>query len=312
MKLPTVSFIESHCDSFLQHLRVERNASPLTIKSYRTDLSLLVQYLKANNHKQLDRLTLRSYLSFLMNSGLTASSVNRKLACFRSFFKFTSARELLDLNPAESAFFLKAESKLPHFFSYESIMSAISLADTTTFDGLQSGVILDMFYCTGLRRNELVNLNIDDVDLYNGTIRVLGKGTKQRVVPLGKKFNAILKNFLDERMRVVAVVKGRSQKALFLNPKGGRLTSSQVYYRVKKLLKLVSDNSHAYPHMLRHSFATHLLEEGADLLAVKELLGHESLSTTQVYTHLTAERLKQVYDRAHPRAEKIQNVSEKH
>jgi len=301
VQLPTASFIDRHLDSFLQFLSVERNASPLTLKAYRTDLSLLSHFLHTLKHPLLDRQSLRAYLAQLAEVGMKPGSINRKLACFRSFFKYAVSRQLIEKNPAENAFFLKAERKLPDVFSYESIMTALSLPDTATFDGLQSRVILDLFYCTGLRRAELAALDTDDVDLLAANVRVCGKGGKQRIVPIGKEVSRTLQEFLPERQALLSSLNVKN-RALFLTKNGRRISSAQVYYRVRKFLRMATGRDNASPHMLRHSFATHMLEEGADLLAVKELLGHESLSTTQVYTHLTTERLKKIYAQAHPRA----------
>jgi integrase/recombinase XerC len=163
--------------------------------------------------------------------------------------------------------------------------------------------MLELFYATGIRLRELVGLNLEDVDFSNDLVKVTGKGSKQRLVPMGKVTAKTLKEYLKKRQAFLEAP-NLSEKALFLNKKGNRMTARQVQTRVKKYLLLASDKDEAYPHILRHSFATHLLEEGADLLSVKELLGHASLSTTQVYTHLTAERLKKIYKQAHPRAEK--------
>ncbi|MFQ5825228.1 MAG: tyrosine-type recombinase/integrase, partial [bacterium] len=183
------------------------------------------------------------------------------------------------------------------------ISTALELPDVSTFDGLRDKVILELFYATGMRLRELVGLNLEDIDFSNDLVKVTGKGSKQRLLPTGKVTARILKEYLRKRQAFLEAL-NLSESALFLNKKGHRMTARQVQTRVKKYLLSASDEDEAYPHILRHSFATHLLEEGADLLSVKELLGHSSLSTTQVYTHLTAERLKKIYKQAHPRAEK--------
>lgn len=292
-----------YVEEFLAHLRSEKNASDFTLKAYKTDLSQFVQFLEDTNTQEITKKSIRSFLSLLFKGGLKAATVNRKFTCLKSFFKFLCIRELIDFNPTLNLSFLKTERKLPSFLEYETIMTALELPDMNSFDGLRDRVILELFYSTGIRLRELVGLNLDDIDFLNALVKVKGKGSKQRLVPLGKVTAKYVKKYINERERFLSSL-GKTPAALFINRRGARISPSGVQGIVKKYLLLASDKNEAYPHILRHSFATHLLEEGADLLAVKELLGHSSLSTTQVYTHLTAERLKEVYKQAHPRAEK--------
>jgi tyrosine recombinase XerC len=309
VQLLRVETVKGHIDDFLEHLRSEKNASNFTLKAYKTDLNQFVQFLEDTNTGEITKKSLRSFLALLFKGGLKATTVNRKLASLKSFFKFLCIQERLDTNPALNLFFLKTEKKLPFFLNYETIMQALELPDMNTFDGSRDRVILELFYGTGIRLRELVGLNLDDIDFLNGLVKVKGKGSKQRLVPLGKITAKFVKEYLETRKTFLFSL-NKSEPAVFINQKGSRLSPRRVQNIVKKYLLLASDKNEASPHILRHSYATHLLEEGADLIAVKELLGHASLSTTQVYTHLTAERLKEVYKQAHPRAEKQDAVPE--
>ncbi len=298
-----VKEVSPYVGAFLQHLKTERQASEFTQVSYRTDLQQFFMHLENQSHPEIDRKSLRAYLAWLAKARLEPSSINRKLACLRSFFKFLRTRGIAEASPAEAVLFLKQKKSLPRISPYATIMKAMELADDGTYEGLRDRITIDMFYCTGLRLRELVNLNVADIDFYQETVRVFGKGAKERIVPLGKTLAAELRAYLKARQTFLAGA-NRKCDALLINKKFERVTPRQAQYRVQKYLRQASGAARVYPHMLRHSFATHLLEEGADLMSVKELLGHSSLSTTQVYTHLTAERLKQIYNQAHPRAER--------
>ncbi|MFQ5707401.1 MAG: site-specific tyrosine recombinase/integron integrase [bacterium] len=302
-QLLTVKTLTVHIDDFLLFLRSEKNASDFTLKSYRTDLKQLAQFHHDSNLETVTKNSLRAFLAMLFKGGLKASTVNRKLACLRSFFKFLSIREICETNPALNLPFLKTERRLPAYLNFQEILQALHLPDADTFDGLRDRVVLELFYGTGIRLRELVNLNLADLDFLNGLLSVVGKGSKQRLVPVGKATCASLQRYLQQREALLRS-KSLSNDALILSRKGQRMSPRQVQRKVKKYLRLASEKDGVSPHVLRHSFATHLLEEGADLLAVKELLGHASLSATQVYTHLTVERLKRIYNQAHPRAEK--------
>ncbi|MCG8605238.1 tyrosine recombinase [bacterium] len=303
MQSLTVDLVEDYIQSFLRHLRSERNCSDFTIQSYRTDLFQYLHFLRQEGELQeVGRLSVRAFLASCSMQGLSAATVNRKLACLRSFFKYLCSQEIVENNPAQGLFFLKQEKRLPSFLDSETILKAIGFRGQT-FEDFRDRVIIELFYSTGMRLRELVGLNISDIDLPNGLIRVTGKGAKQRLIPCGKSTLRVVKKYLDAR-RALMTSLGERTAALFVSNKGRRISPRLVQTRIKNLLLLVSDKSDVSPHTLRHSFATHLLDAGAELLAVKELLGHASLSTTQIYTHLTPERLKTVYKQAHPRAEK--------
>jgi integrase/recombinase XerC len=298
-----VDLLDQYIDDYINHLRVEKNASPFTLEAYATDLSQFAEFLTEENQQAITKNSLRAFLAMLFRSGLKAASVNRKLACLRSFFKYLCAREILEVNPALPLFFLKKEKKLPEFLSYETIVKAINLTRTETFEGMRDRMMLEFFYATGVRLRELVGINVNDLDFASNLVRVTGKGAKQRLLPFGKSVSKLIREYLRMRNEQLAIWH-QTTDALFITNKGKRISPRLVQARIKKILRAASQHLRAYPHLLRHSFATHLLDEGADLLSVKELLGHASLSTTQVYTHLTPERLKAVYNQAHPRAKK--------
>ncbi|MFQ5772399.1 MAG: tyrosine recombinase XerC [bacterium] len=303
MKSLTVKLLAQYIDKYLLHLQLEKNASNFTLKAYKTDLYQFLDFLRENRNQEITKNALRSFLALLFKGGLKATTVNRKLACLRSFFKYLCVQEVIATNPAQALYFLKKEKKLPQYFSYETILKALKLIDTTSYEGLCDRALLEFFYSTGVRLRELVGLNLEDMDFANGVVKITGKGSKQRLIPVGLRALQIVQDYMKGRQNLLKSL-AVSNEALFINQKGKRISPRVVQSRVKKYLMLASDKQEAYPHMLRHSFATHLLDEGADLLAVKELLGHASLSTTQIYTHLTAERLKKIYKQAHPRAQK--------
>jgi site-specific recombinase XerD len=218
----------------------------------------------------------------------------------RTFFKFAAREGAITHDPTVNLVALKTPKKLPSVISEKALSQALQLPEAGSVAGLRDRAILELFYDCGLRRQELVNLNIHDVDLRHLQIRVLGKRAKERIVPLGRAAMHAVVNWLEKRQEICF---DQGETALFVNQRGSRMTARQVYYRVRHYLKQVVEIDKAHPHVLRHSFATHLLDGGADLMAVKEMLGHSTLSTTQVYTHVSAGRLKAVYRQAHPRAE---------
>ena len=302
MQSLTASHLHHHIDQFIQHLTLERNASHFTLDAYKSDLLQYAQFLEEQDKQEVSKNSLRAFLGMLSKGGLKATTINRKLASFKSFFKYLCVQEAIDTNPAQALYFLRSEKKLPAFLSADAILGAIRSISIDSFEGMRDRVILELFYSTGMRLRELVALDLDDFDFTNGLIRVSGKGSKQRLVPVGKGVLKLVKAYLEPRQRLLAS-RGLTNPAFLVGTKGKRISPRLVQSRVKKCLLPAADEN-AHPHILRHSFATHLLDAGAGLLAVKELLGHASLSTTQIYTHLTAERLKKVYKQAHPRAEK--------
>ncbi|MDZ7262712.1 MAG: tyrosine recombinase XerC [candidate division KSB1 bacterium] len=295
---------------YLHELRAERNYSEYTIRSYQTDLYQFFDFLQDRFQTSeyllttVDKSTFRAFLSLLAQQGLKARSINRKLACLRSFFNYLVKEGVLGANPTVNLFSLKMEKRLPGNLSFEAIWKALQIPNEEEALGLRDKAILELFYGTGIRLGELAGLNVDDVDFHNGLIKVKGKGSRERLVPLGKIASITVKKYLQRRQELFCLTTLPDREALFLNKFGRRLSRRGIQRRVDKFLSYVSESGKTHPHVLRHSFATHLLDEGADLSAVKELLGHASLSTTQVYTQVTTERLKRVYRQAHPRAEK--------
>lgn len=291
---------------FLEYLEVERKYSSNTILAYDTDLSDFLSFLKEHRISSLKKVhkdTLRSYLSSVLQKGFTKRTVARKIASLRSFFRYTKKRGLTDSNPTLTLVSPKLEKLLPTFLDEKSTEALFHSLDGETEKGRRDAAILELFYSSGIRLSELINLNLLDVDLANTTVKVTGKGSKQRILPVGKKAITALKEYLvDRHIHQKKQRTGSDQVALFVMDDGRRFYPQAVIRMVKRYIGKVSEVKKQSPHVIRHSFATHLLNNGADLRAVKELLGHESLSTTQVYTHISTEQMKKVYRQAHPKA----------
>lgn len=284
--------------AYLEYLDGERNYSHHTIVAYEQDLRQFSDYLTSAGFTSFSRVrkdALRGFVSMLMQSGISRKTVARKTASLRSFFKFLRHRGSIQTNPTLGLATPKLEKKLPVYLDEHSAERMLDRPDRATSDGKRDAAILELFYGTGIRLGELIGLNIGDADLAEGTLRVRGKGRKERVVPIGRKASAALKRYLADR-------DGGSSDPLFVLHSGKRCYPRWVSRMVTKYISAVSELEKRSPHVLRHSFATHLLNNGADLRAVKELLGHESLSTTQLYTHVSTERLKKIYRQSHPKA----------
>lgn len=291
---------------FLQYLRVERNASALTVKSYREDLQLLVQYLTELHGRcpepgELNVLDLRGYASWLHAQGYAKSTIARRLASLRSFFKFGQREGWAENNPAKPLRNPRRSRNLPHFLSAEEIEQLLSAPPGDEPAGLRDRAILETMYSAGLRVSELVGLCDGDLDLPRGYTRVRGKGKKERIAPLGTHAVRSLRTWLDQR-QVSLREKDGYERPVFVNRFGRRLTTRSVARMLEKYLRETGLDSRTTPHTLRHSFATHLLDRGADIRSVQELLGHKSLVTTQIYTHVSTAGLKEAYEKAHPRA----------
>jgi site-specific recombinase XerD len=290
-------------ERYLFYLKSERQLSMRTVAMRAIDLRHFGNFLreeKAAPPNGVQRLHVRKYLALLSNGGLSARTINHRLVTLRTFFKFAVREGAMAHNPTVNLVALKTPKRLPSVISEKALSQALQLPDSRTVDGVRDRAILELFYNCGLRRQELINLNIDDVDLRHLQIRVLGKRSKERIVPLGRAAMHEILSWLEKREEFCS---DPDEPALFVNHRGGRMTAAQVYHSVRRYLKQVAEIDKAHPHVLRHSFATHLLDAGADLMAVKEMLGHSTLSTTQIYTHVSAGRLKAVYRQAHPRAE---------
>lgn len=302
--------LNNHIGAFLAYLEKEKRYSPHTLAAYADDLRQFQAFLgahlagdKRGSLRAVDHLTVRLFLGELHERGIAKRSIARKLAALRSFFRYLTAKKVLRTNPTLTVVTPRLEKKLPSFVDEAAITRMMELPDAGTAQGLRDQAILEILYGTGIRLSELISLGLADVDLKNETVKVTGKGNKERVVPLGRKAKEAVKRYLTRRSELGKVTDGRADDGtLLLTAHGRRFYPKGIYRIVNRYLGMVSELEKKSPHVLRHTFATHLLSRGADLRAVKELLGHESLSTTQLYTHISVERLKQVYTQAHPKA----------
>lgn len=292
-------------DRFLRYLTVERNSSDYTVKSYREDLSSLADWLDLQLGEGIDlrRVSpqdLRAYPAALHEAGYARSSIARKLASLRSLFRFAQREGLVDSNPARPLRNPRRERKLPHFLTTKEISHLLAVPPATEPAGLRDRAILETIYSAGLRVSEVVGVNDGDLDFDSGLVRVRGKGKKERLGPLGSHAIRAIRRWLA--VRQLATGKADRNSPVFTNRFGKRLTTRSVGRMLEKHILTAGLDLRTSPHTLRHSFATHLLDRGADIRSVQELLGHKSLVTTQVYTHLSTATLRQAYERAHPRA----------
>ncbi|HHV63499.1 MAG TPA: tyrosine recombinase XerC [Peptococcaceae bacterium] len=293
--------VDKALDAFRAYLK-SRNSSELTIAAYQTDLIQFSEFaahelgleVQSLDVREIDKYIVRSYIGLLTEKNLSRKSIARKLASMRSFFKFLCREGVLIQSPIQKISTPKISRNLPRFLFQEHMEKLLKAPDLNSKLGLRDQVIVELLYGSGLRVSELVGLNISDIDLEAGLLRVRGKGRKERIVPLTNAAIETIRKYLSQRED--------SQEALILNYQNTRLTSRSVRRILDKLEKNAQLNQHIHPHMLRHTFATHLLDGGADLRSVQELLGHKKLSSTQIYTHLTRQKLRDVYRRSHPRA----------
>lgn len=289
---------------FLRYLAAERNASALTIKSYREDLTTLVEYLGGQSDPlpapaAIAPADLRQYVSALHRAGYAKSSVARHLATLRSFFRFAQREGIVARNPAKPLRNPRPDRPLPHFLTTRQVGQLLVAPRADAPLGLRDRAMLETMYSAGLRVSELVAIDDDDLDLGGGLVRVRGKGRRERLAPLGRFAVRAIERW--QRVRP-ARAEGGAARPLFLNRFGRRLTTRSVARMVDKYLQQTGLDQRTSPHTLRHSFATHLLDRGADIRSVQELLGHKSLVTTQIYTHVSLSSLRATYEKAHPRA----------
>jgi integrase/recombinase XerC len=298
---------------FFNHLKYERGASEHTLSNYASDLDQFFDFLAPRDSEgsrpeiiasEITHITIRDYLSTLYESGLKKSSVARKLATLRTFFKFLCREQVLEHNPARLVSSPRKEKRLPRVPAIDDVIKLIETPDTETVLGKRDRAMLELLYSSGLRVSELAGLNIPDLDLEHQSARIRGKGRKERLVPFGNNARKTIQDYLEVRPDLIlkGTLEEQDSSALFLNYQGTRISRRSI---ARMLDKYVTECAMAHdlsPHTLRHSFATHLLSAGADLRAIQEMLGHSSLASTQIYTHVSLEQLMAVYDKAHPKA----------
>ena len=300
-----ISDLAAKISPFLDYLASQRKASPLTIATYKQDLQQFVHFTEeAAPTASVSRLQVRQFLAALSSHNYQPATMNRKLASLRSFFKFLVASEMIDHNPAANISFLKKARTLPKILSLTQIQQLQNYIEKLQQPAdIRDGVIVLLFYATGMRLRELTFLKIADLNLHSQVIRVHGKGGRVRMAPITKTIEKSLKRWLTIRAQWLGLLKRNHQvETVFIDEQGKSLGLAKISTIVNRLLSTVSEKGKTNPHILRHSFATHLIDSGADLVAVKDLLGHRSLSTTQIYTHVTPGRLRGTYMQAHPRA----------
>ena len=296
--------VEKAVAKFIRALQ-ERNASPHTIKAYTIDLAQFAEYVGPQGWRAIDHVLIRGYLSSLYERGLSKTSVARALAALRSVYRWLAQEGVVDQNPAALVATPKLPKKLPRVPTIEEVNNVLDskMPECSAFNA-RDLAILELLYGCGIRNSELIGINVDDIRWSNEVVLVRGKGRKERYVPLGESANAAVRAYLPLRQTILAETKRTTERALLINLRGSRLTTRSVGRIVKQIAVANGLSPDVHPHTLRHAFGTHMLEEGADLRAIQEMLGHERLSTTQRYTQLTVKHVMEVYDRTHPHATK--------
>jgi integrase/recombinase XerC len=298
------SIVEKAIAKFIRALQ-ERNASAHTIKAYRTDLAQFADYIGPQSWSDIDHVLIRGYLANLYERGLSKTSVARALAALRSLYRWLAQEGEVEQNPAALVATPKLPKKLPRVPTIEEVNTVLDsgMPECSAFNE-RDQVILELLYGCGIRNSELIGINLDDIRWSNEVVLVRGKGRKERYVPFGESAKAAVQAYLPARQRVLGETKRTSERALLINLRGARLTTRSVGRIVKQIAVARGLSPDVHPHTLRHAFGTHMLEEGADLRAIQEMLGHERLSTTQRYTQLTVKHVMEVYDKTHPHAKK--------
>jgi integrase/recombinase XerD len=295
--------VEELLKSFLDFLLVERGLSKNTIISYQRDLKSYITYLKLqkiDDFNETTRTIIVSYLLLMQRNGKASSSISRACAAIKSFYHFLVLERKIQSDPTLNIETPKLEHRLPRVLTIEEVEALLNQPDTSKSIGLRDKAMLELLYASGMRVSELISINIEDINMDLGFLKCVGKGSKERILPVGSIALDCLKKYINEARN--DLIKNNDTKKLFVNNQGKKLTRQGFWKILRKYSARAGINKHITPHTLRHSFATHLLENGADLRAVQEMLGHADISTTQIYTHLTKSRIKEVYDKAHPRA----------
>jgi integrase/recombinase XerD len=291
--------MKDHIRDFLDYIKIERGYSENTVKSYRRDLERFSSFSKARNPKDVDREQIKSFLEHIYDRGYSVSTGERKLACLKSFFHYLAREGKLNTDPTADIKLPKKAKRLPKALSISETIKLLASPKEKGKMALRNAALLELLYATGMRASEMTGLNISDINFQVSFVKCFGKGSKERIVPVNKKSLAAIKEYLDKARPEFP--KG-DKDALFLDKNGQRLTRQGLWLVLKKYVKLSGVKGKTSPHTLRHSFATHLLEKGADLRSVQEMLGHADIATTQIYTSVSRERLKKMYNLAHPRA----------
>ncbi|NLS44346.1 MAG: site-specific tyrosine recombinase XerD [Firmicutes bacterium] len=290
-------------DEFLAYLSIERGLADNTLESYGRDISQFEEFIGGTFNTRLEDATeniIMSYIKAMKDQGKATSSISRTISSIRGFYSFIFDEGLTEHNPAADILCPKRERTLPQILNSDEVIALLEAPTTHTPSGIRDRAMLETMYATGMRVSELVSLNLGDIDTYMGYVKCIGKGSKERIIPMGQIASMWVETYL--RLARPKMLKGRRGKAIFLNYRGKRLTRQGFWKITKAYAKKVGISKHVTPHILRHCFATHLLENGADLRSVQEMLGHSDIATTEIYTHLTKGKLKEIYDRTHPRA----------
>lgn len=292
-------------ENYHNFLMFEKNLSPLTLKAYSCDIDQFIMFCnheKINSLNSVDHIFIRKYLGLLHSMGLKKSSMTRKISALSSFFEFLRKKEYIKTSPMIKVTGMKKEKNIPDFLRTAEVNQLLEAPDLSSFYGIRDKALLELLYSSGLRVGELVSLNLDTVNFKNKHVKVFGKGAKERIVPIGNKALNSLDLYLTKARPIFLKKNNIEENSLFLNCFGKRLSDRGVRNVINKYIKLLSYDKNVSPHTLRHSFATHLLDNGADLRVVQDLLGHVSLSTTQIYTHVTSTKISSIYKKYHPRA----------
>jgi len=290
-------------DNYLQYIKLEKNYSTYTVQEYRQDVDEFLTFLTVEGIEQLADVTYREarlYVTTLYNKALARTTISRKISAVRSFFKFANARYAIPNDAFTSLHHPKKQEKVPSFFYEEDMEMLFSTCEGKDHQSVRNRALLELLYATGMRVSELTALTLSDIDDDLGIVKVMGKGRKERYIPFGSYANEALQSYIKYSRPII--MKNKEHHGLFVNMRGEALTDGGVRYILNELMKKASLNGKIHPHMLRHTFATHLLNNGADMRTVQELLGHANLSSTQVYTHITKEHLRKTYMNSHPRA----------
>ncbi|MBF0542154.1 MAG: tyrosine recombinase XerC [Nitrospirae bacterium] len=294
--------MRQHIEEFLRHLATERDASSHTLRAYKKDLEQFRLFHGSDEISKIDMFDIRAFVADQSKKELSKTTVSRRLSVIRSFLKYLCSQDLIKTNPAKIVPLPKASKTLPKFLSVDDVFTMINSIQGVGFQAARDKAILELLYSSGLRVSELVSLDIEDINLKENIIKVMGKGRKERLVPFGAYALNALKIYIIERLIIKNQSAGMKTEALFINRRGGRLTDRSANRIVVKFARSIGIQGSIGPHTLRHSFASHLLQAGADLRVIQEFLGHSSLSTTQKYTHLDFVHLMDVYDKSHPLA----------